>query len=141
MDPRAPAPAQPAPPSFYRHVGFPEWGVGIALFRDAAQEELTVLFEAGGLRTVPLAKKVLVAVPASRLDEDLRGRLLGMAKGRQPLPRATEAPVLRRRAKPSPEPAKPPVVAPPTKPEPDDSADVMDRKRRIPGSYEAGKRR
>lgn len=125
------------PPSFYRHGGFPAWGVGIALFHDAAREELTLLFEAGGLRTVSLTKRVLVAVPAATIDEARRGRLLGLAKGHGELPDerppARRGRVVRREAKPPP--------APQPAREGDASPDVMDRQRRAPGSYEAGKRR
>ncbi len=117
----------PSPrPSFFRHGGFPEWGIGIAVFRDDVREEITLVFEHGGLRTVSLAKRLLVSVPASQIEEAVRGRLQGLAKGRggQGAPPASQPGTVRRR------PARD-----------DGSSDVMDRKRRIPGSYEAGKRR
>jgi len=145
MRPRQQTLPRLAAPSFYRHTGFPEWGVGIALFRDAEQEELTLLFEAVGLRTLPLPARALASVPAGTLDEALRGRLVGMAKGRQTPAQAESPIVLRRRRVVSPEPARPAEAPPKTEPDreskSDGSGDVMDRKRRLPGSYEAGKRR
>ena len=141
MGPRSPSSPPLAPPSFYRHSGFPDWGVGIALFRDAAQEELTLIFETAGLRTLPLGKRVLIAVPFDRVDEAVRGRLLGLAKGRRGLPLPAGAPLVRRRTR---EPEPPPVSPRPTEPalaSVEAPVDLMDRKRRIPGSYEAGKRR
>ena len=140
LSPRTGAHGLPVARRYCRHGGSPDWGVGVVLWGDAEAHELTVFFEHRGLIVVSVKRPVLLDVATDRVDAALRGRLEAAIRGYAPPVTTGLSPrrVVRRQPVER-EPAPPEAAR--SSPRDDDSTDVMDRRRRIPGSFEGGKRR
>ena len=59
-------------PSFFRHVSFPEWGVGLMVFRDAAADEITLVVQVTG------KKRGEIQGPADVSDAEAQARALAL---------------------------------------------------------------
>jgi hypothetical protein len=119
-----------------------EWGIGRILFRDTYAEEITVVFDNRGLEIVSTKHRVVVELSADRVDPATRERLA--ARGAAPPTRAgdrgtgTGHPKITKRRRDD---AAFVPRSPDAMPVDRSSPDVMDHERRIPGSFEGGKRR